>query len=119
MESNRRYNPYNKRNNPVKMDAWNAGYEAALHNLDGCEHHPEALTDAAVEAIVNSTRITAHQGGVKAGRQLERDAIGEQLILMAQEYGHAQFVFTRETLEELQGQTSEIVSTLADIETLR
>ena len=116
---NRRNNPYNKRTNPVKMDAWNAGYEAALHNLDGCEHHPEALTDAAVEAIVNTTRITAHQGGVKAGRQIERDIIGEQLILMAQDYGHAQFVFTADDLEDLTGRTSDLLSRLGRIETLR
>jgi len=64
-------------------------------------------------------QIDAHQGGVKAGRQLERDVIGEQLILMAQEYGHAQFIFTRENLDELQEGVDVLNSALGSIETLR
>jgi len=74
---------------------------------------------AAWGAGYRAGQIHGHQGGVKAGRQLERDAIGEQLILMAQDYGHAQFVFTADDLEALNSQVSDISSTLAGIETLR
>lgn len=67
----------------------------------------------------NKGKIEGHQSGVQAGRDLERDALGEQLILMAQEYGHAQFVFTVEDLESLQVGVDLLNNKLASIQTLR
>jgi hypothetical protein len=99
-----------------KRIAWDNGYQ---HGKAQCNHHPEALTDEGVKAIIRSTKIKAHQHGVEAGRSLEQDKIGEHLVLIAQEYGHAQFVFTADNLEDLNNRVAELSSSLASIETLR
>ncbi|GAF67807.1 unnamed protein product, partial [marine sediment metagenome] len=72
----KRENPYVGKAQYRTADIWNEGYEAAKYN-------------ARFDKV-----STTYQQGVAAGRELERDVIGQQLILMAQEYGHAQFVFT-------------------------
>ena len=127
---NRRENPYAMHGTRGK--AWSEGHEAAHHNLtvdavwtqekkerEQCDHHPEAMTVAAFEAAFDTIRVTAHQGGVAAGRRLEQDKIGQELILMAQEYGHAQFVFTADNMEDLNNRVTELGSTLDAIQDLR
>jgi hypothetical protein len=99
-----------KRSNPYEgakigigraVDAWQEGYMAAQHNAN-------------IEPVHGS-----YQHGVAAGRQIEQDKIGEDLILMAQEYGHAQFVFTSEDFEELRIGVDALSSKLAGIQDLR
>jgi len=99
----RRTNPHIHLGSDVnERDAWNNGYKAAMYNIR-----------------IDTPNTSEHQRGVDAGRQLERDVIGQQLILMAQEYGHAQFVFTRENLEALMVPAEELRTQLSNIETLR
>lgn len=100
MGSKRRVNPYPD-TDAYSQKAWTEGYTAA---------------DASHDC---TTEIQAHVHGVKAGRALAADEFGERLILMAQEYGAAQFVFTHEDLEALQLHTDELANKLARIETLR
>ena len=107
MGSNRRVNPYPD-SEPAQRGAWIRGYDAAEFNRTA----DYAKRDCATE-------IQAHQHGVKAGRALAADEFGERLILMAQEYGAAQFVFTREDLEVLSDHVDSLASRLSGIELLR
>lgn len=106
--SDRRTNPYINPGIEGSVDsaqAWDKGYQAALFN------HPINLED--------TDGIKAHQRGVKAGRALAAEEIGERLILLAQEYGHAQFVFTADDLEGLRIGVSELDAKLSNIQDLR
>ena len=99
--------------------AWCHGYE---HGKAQCNHHPEALTDEAVKAIIDNERRTAktrYNEGVRTGRAIESDEIAQALILLAQDFGSEKWVFTRADLEGLQKNVDNLNSCLARIETLR